>query len=93
VLPSSVSSQLNSIALIDDYLFVRNLNGEIRQSGYFIFGITLKEAFNELVEAKFLTDYTRTVILADNLKSVFLFHQFNIGRKMRIVKDKRPNMA
>ena len=40
-LPSSVSSQFNSIALIDDYLFVRNLNGEIRQRGYFIIGTTL----------------------------------------------------
>ncbi len=93
MLPSSISSQFNSIALIDDYLFVRNLNGEIRQRGYFIVGATLQEAFNELVDSKFLANYARTVIIPDSLKSVVLYHQFNVGNKIRITKDKRANLV
>jgi hypothetical protein len=92
-LPSSVSSQFNSIALIDDYLFVRNLNGEIRQRGYFIVGNTLQEAFNELVGPLLLANYARTVIIPDSLKSVVLYHQFNVGNKIRITKDKRLSLA
>ncbi len=68
MLPSSVSSQLNRYGLLDDYLFVRNIDGVIRQRGYFVFGNTLKETFDELVETKLLNDYSRTVAVAGNLK-------------------------
>jgi hypothetical protein len=53
----------------------------------------LQEAFNELVGPSFLPNYARTVIMIENSKSIVLYHQFNIGKIVRITKDKRENLA